>query len=164
MLDETGGFDEDFFLYCEDTDLGLRAQWLGWSCVYEPRAVVQHRYSHSAGRASALKAYYVERNRLWVLMKNFPLRLLWRAPFVSAARYLWHLALMLRGRGRAAEFGGSGAVLAWFVLRAHLSTVVRLPQLVRQRRASRRTARVTARHFAALLARHSISAREVAAH
>ena len=31
MLEELGGFDESFFLYCEDTDLGLRARWAGWS-------------------------------------------------------------------------------------------------------------------------------------
>ena len=72
MLDEVGAFDDSFFLYCEDTDLGLRARWAGWRCLYEPRAIVEHHYSHSAGRASALKAYFVERNRLFVLVKNFP--------------------------------------------------------------------------------------------
>ena len=72
MLEEIGGFDDDFFLYCEDTDLGLRARWAGWKCLYVPEAVVEHHYSHSAGRASPLKAYYVERNRLFVLVKNFP--------------------------------------------------------------------------------------------
>ena len=72
MLDEIGLFDETFFLYCEDTDLGLRARWAGWECVYVPGAVVEHRYSHSAGRASPLKAYYVERNRLYTAIKNLP--------------------------------------------------------------------------------------------
>ena len=86
MLVQIGGFDEDFFLYCEDTDLGLRARWAGWRCLYVPEAVVEHHYSHSAGRASRLKAYYVERNRLFVLAKNFPARMLAAAPFVSLAR------------------------------------------------------------------------------
>ena len=36
MLDEIGLFDERFFLYCEDTDLGLRARWAGWECAYVP--------------------------------------------------------------------------------------------------------------------------------
>ena len=72
MLEDIGGFDDDFFLYCEDTDLGLRARWAGWKCLYVPQAVVEHHYSHSAGRASPVKAYYVERNRLFVLVKNFP--------------------------------------------------------------------------------------------
>ena len=56
MLAQTGAFDAEFFLYCEDTDLGLRAAWAGWRCLYVPDAKVEHRYSHSAGRASALKA------------------------------------------------------------------------------------------------------------
>ncbi len=55
MLDEIGGFDDDFFLYCEDTDLGLRARWAGWKCLYVPQAVVEHHYSHSAGRASPVE-------------------------------------------------------------------------------------------------------------
>ncbi|HBY63085.1 MAG TPA: glycosyltransferase family 2 protein, partial [Solibacterales bacterium] len=98
MLDETGLFDEDFFLYCEDTDLGLRARWAGWRCLYVPGAVVDHRYSHSAGRASALKAYYVERNRVFTVLKNFPLRMLLRVPFAAVARYWWHLVSMRSGR------------------------------------------------------------------
>jgi len=59
MLDAIGLFEEEFFLYCEDTDLGLRARWAGWECLYAPDAVVEHRYSQSAGAASPLKAYYV---------------------------------------------------------------------------------------------------------
>ena len=116
MLDEIGLFDESFFLYCEDTDLGLRAQWAGWGCRYVPGAVVEHRYSHSAGRASPLKAYYVERNRLYTIVKNFPARMLWAAPFASIARYFWHVAALLAGRGKAAEYrqeghsGGDAAV------------------------------------------------------
>ncbi len=72
MLEEIGGFDDEFFLYCEDTDLGLRALWAGWKCFYVADAIVEHRYSHSAGRASALKAYLVERNRLYVAIEEFP--------------------------------------------------------------------------------------------
>src|SRR5581483_2151554 len=108
MLDRIGCFDDDFFLYCEDTDLGLRARWAGWKCLYVPDAVVEHHYSHSAGRASPLKAYYVERNRLFVLAKNFPASMLVRAPFVTLARYVWHFILMLRGRGSAARFRQEG--------------------------------------------------------
>ena len=104
MFDEIGGFDDLFFLYCEDTDLGLRARWAGWKCLYVPEAVVEHHYSHSAGGASPVKAYYVERNRLFVLAKNFPARMLWAAPFASLARYFWHAWYILQGRGSAARF------------------------------------------------------------
>src|SRR5258708_12685245 len=105
MLDEIGIFDESFFLYCEDTDLGLRAGWRGWECLYVPDAVVEHRYSHSAGAASDLKAYYVERNRLFLAVKNFPTGLLLLAPFYSFARYLWHIILGIQGPGKPPAFG-----------------------------------------------------------
>jgi GT2 family glycosyltransferase len=167
MLAEIGGFDADFFLYCEDTDLGLRAIRAGWQCAYVAGAQVEHRYSHSAGRASALKAYYVERNRLWVALKNFPFRMLLAAPAVTVARYFWHLAYMLQGRGKAAQFaegGGGGLNLVWLVLRAHLATLVSLPQLLAKRRAIQATSRIGAAEFTRILRRHSVGARQVASH
>jgi GT2 family glycosyltransferase len=164
MLDEIGLFDESFFLYCEDTDLGLRARWAAWECIYVPGAVVEHRYSHSAGKASALKAYLVERNRLFVIFKNFPLRDLALVPFYAMSRYAWHLIYALRGRGKAAEFqraGGSMARLPWYVLRSHLELLGRFPAIWRQRRAMRR--RLSGKQFHRLIRRYSISPRQVAA-
>jgi GT2 family glycosyltransferase len=164
MLDEIGLFDESFFLYCEDTDLGLRARWAAWECLYVPDAVVEHRYSHSAGKASALKAYYVERNRLLVIFKNFTLSDLLRVPFYETARYFWHVVYALKGRGKAAEFqseGGSLASLPWYVLRAHVELLARLPEVCRQRRRMKR--RLTAKQFRRLIHRFSIGPRQVAA-
>jgi GT2 family glycosyltransferase len=164
MLEEIGLFDESFFLYCEDTDLGLRARWAAWECLYVPDARVEHRYSHSAGKASALKAYYVERNRLFVIAKTFPLRELLLAPFYSLARYFWHWAFALRGRGKAADFqreGSSLARLPFYVVGAHLALVGRLPALWNARRRIKR--RLTARQFRRLIHGFSISPRQVAA-
>ena len=60
---------------------------------------MDHRYSHSAGRASPLKAYLVERNRLFVVAKNFPASMLWRVPFYTVVRYFWHAVALVRGEG-----------------------------------------------------------------
>jgi GT2 family glycosyltransferase len=166
MLETLGGFDDGFFLYCEDTDLGLRARWAGWKCLYVPEALVEHHYSHSAGRASPRKAYYVERNRLFVLAKNFPAPMLLTAPFVSAVRYFWHAWYLLRGRGVAARFraeGYSGARMPWYVLRAHFALALHANRLWRQRRQIRAQARITPAVFRHLVRCHSISARKVAA-
>ncbi|MEO8129330.1 MAG: glycosyltransferase family 2 protein [Bryobacteraceae bacterium] len=164
MLEEIGLFDEDFFLYCEDTDLGLRARWAGWKCLYVPAAIVDHHYSHSAGRVSSLKAYYVERNRLFAALKNFPLSMLLAAPGYAAVRYFWHVAMMFQGKGAAAEYrqSGSGLTLLWLVLKAHAAAIGRLPALLRQRRQIRKNARMTAAEFSKLLAAYSISPRQVA--
>jgi GT2 family glycosyltransferase len=166
MLEEIGLFDESFFLYCEDTDLGLRARWAGWECVYVPEAMVEHRYSHSAGRASPLKAYYVERNRLYLTIKTFTWPMLVRAPFVAMARYFWHVMSILGGRGKGAEFREAGhpaALLPFLVLRAHAAALLRLPRLLAGRRSIRATRRLTPREFQAVVAKHSIPVRQVAA-
>src|SRR5262249_7218171 len=165
LLEEAGGFDPDFFLYCEDTDLGLRARWAGWKCLYVPDAVVEHHYSHSAGGTSPVKAYFVERNRLFVLAKNFPAGMLLAAPFASVARYFWHAWYILQGRGSAARFraeGNAGPRMAWYVLRAHAALAANLGRLLRQRREIRARARITPSIFRHLVAGHSISARKLA--
>ena len=124
MLDQTGGFDADFFLYCEDTDLGLRAARLGWTCLYASDAIVDHRYSHSAGRVSPLKAYYVERNRLAVAIKNFPApMLLLAAPRrCCATSGTWSRCSAARAALPNFIAKASGAWrLAWFVFKAHMT-------------------------------------------
>jgi len=165
MLEDIGGFDDSFFLYCEDTDLGLRARWAGWKCLYAPGAVVEHHYSHSAGRASPVKAYYVERNRLFVVAKNFPGRMLLLAPLVSIARYFWHARYLLAGRGSAARFraeGNAGPKMLWYVARAHAALLANLAKVWRQRRRIRSQARITPAVFMHLMRGHAISARKVA--
>jgi GT2 family glycosyltransferase len=163
MIEQIGGMDEDFFLYCEDTDLGLRARWNGWRCVYAPGAVVEHHYSQSAGAASALKAWQIERNRLWVAAKNFPMSLLLLTPFWTLMRYAWHVVYLLQGRGTASRFTEGGVwELARVVVRAHGSLVRNWSALWRKRRAIREGALLTPRQYAALLRRHAISPREIA--
>lgn len=166
MLDQIGLFDESFFLYCEDTDLGLRARRAGWECEYVAEAKVEHRYSHSAGRASLLKAYYVERNRIYTAIKNFPLTMLLGLPVAAAARYFWHVGSMIEGVGKAAEFrqaGSSLSLLPFVVFRAHVSALYRLPMLWQKRREISRTARLTTGEFRTLLKKNSIGLRQVAA-
>ena len=165
MLEELGGFDERFFLYCEDTDLGLRARWAGWTCLYVPEALVEHHYSHSAGHASPLKAYLVERNRLFVLAKSFPASMLLAVPCVALARYFWHSWYLLEGRGSAARYraeGGAGVRLVWYVLRAHAALLIGAPWLWRERRRIQTHARINSRVFRRLIASNSMSARRIA--
>ena len=165
MLEQVGGFDDSFFLYCEDTDVGLRARWAGWKCLYVPHARVQHHYSHSSGRASGLKAYYVERNRLFCLVKNFPGAMLAAAPFASLSRYCWHLWFLLQNRGTAARFraeGNAGVKMAWYIVKAHLALIGSLGRLWRQRREIRRNARITPAVFRHLMRSYGMSVRKVA--
>ena len=165
MLDQIGLFDETFFLYCEDTDLGLRARWAGWECAYVPGAIVEHGYSQSAGRASPLKAYFVERNRMYTAVKNFPWPMLMLVKGASFVRYFWHAAFLIEGRGKASEYRQSGhslAFLLFLMFRAWVAVTFRLPRLWRERRRIYRTRRITRHEFQELLAEYSISLRRVA--
>jgi hypothetical protein len=97
MLEEIGAFDSRFFLYCEDTDLGLRARWARMEVPVRSRGRGGASLFALGGGASPLKAYYVERNRLFVLVKNFPAGMLLAAPFATAARYAGTSWYLLKG-------------------------------------------------------------------
>ena len=72
-----GGFDESFFCYCEDVDLGFRLQLAGEKVLVVPSAVVRHEGSASSGGpASDFAVFHGTRNRLWMLVKDLPAILL----------------------------------------------------------------------------------------
>ncbi|WP_028065256.1 glycosyltransferase family 2 protein [Solirubrobacter soli] len=58
-LEEIGGFDESFFLYCEDTDICVRLRAAGHAVRYEPSAIARHQEGSSAPR-SELAAIHAE--------------------------------------------------------------------------------------------------------
>ncbi|MBY0359133.1 MAG: glycosyltransferase family 2 protein [Candidatus Obscuribacterales bacterium] len=68
---ECDGFDEDFFLYFEDTDLSLRLRKLGWQCLLVPKARIEHEGNASTtGDLSIWRSYYHTRNRLLFFNKH----------------------------------------------------------------------------------------------
>ena len=136
MLDEVGLHDESFFAYCEDTDLGLRARLAGWTCAFAPKAVVRHHYSASSGHYSQMKAYLVERNRLWVAAKNFPTGRLLASPLFTLGRYVLQAWGAFSGKGAAGRFAreASRARLVGALLRAQIDGLRGLPRALRARR------------------------------
>ncbi len=74
---DVGGFDEDFFSYYEDVDLGFRLRLHGLQAYYLPSAVVHHVGSASTGKMSDFSVYHAHRNLLWTYLKNMPSALLW---------------------------------------------------------------------------------------
>ncbi|MCD6430811.1 MAG: glycosyltransferase family 2 protein [Deltaproteobacteria bacterium] len=69
---EIGGFDEDFFCFLEDVDLGFRLRLAGYRCCYVPEAVVLHEGSVVTGRQSPFSVYHGHRNLVWAFVKNMP--------------------------------------------------------------------------------------------
>lgn len=118
MLDAVGLFDEDFFLYMEDVDLAWRARAAGWRCLHVPAARVIHHHSATSGEGSPLKSFHLGRNKVWLLLKNYPARALWHhIPLVvvyDMAGVLFALAArrdVHALRGRLAGFAGAVRML-----------------------------------------------------
>ena len=73
---QAGGFDEQYFAYNEDVDLGFRLQLAGHRCLFVPRAEVLHVGSASTGRGSDTAVYYGHRNLVWTYFKDMPTSLM----------------------------------------------------------------------------------------
>jgi GT2 family glycosyltransferase len=163
MLDEIGLFDEAFFAYGDDADLGLRGRLAGWTCRYVPTAVVYHIHSATAGEFSALKAFLIERNRLFVAVKLFPLRLLLLTPVFTSVRFAYHAYGALFCVGSSGRFAAqtSRRALAEAILRAYWSGVKHLPTLWRSRYVIKRLSRLSDRDFLTMLWSNRIKLRRL---
>jgi hypothetical protein len=139
-LREAGFFDDDFFLYYEDTDLAWRLRALGWSISYQPAAVVRHIHSASSKEWSPLFTFHVDRNRLLMLTKNasapLAVREVLRYPLTTAS-------LALREVARARQSHRRPPVRPTLLrLRVCASYLRLLPAMLARRRDLARRARV----------------------
>lgn len=164
MLDEIGFFDEDFFAYCEDTDLGLRGRLAGWKAILVPDAVVRHYYSGTAGGYSPLKAFLVERNHIWVVLKNFPMRLILLLPLFTFWRYLFQFYGILIRRGSSSKFVQDFSFwrIPLVIFRAYFSALWRLPEILIQRRKIKKQQKISNKEFCLLLKKYRLGIKELA--
>lgn len=162
-LREVGLFDESFFAYCEDTDLGLRLRRSGWAAYVAPGAVVTHYYSMTAGKSSLKKLFWVERNHYWVALRSFPLRLLLTLPVATLGRFCVQLLLLARGRSSLESFisqSGLARTLG-LLLWAQICAMVRVPAVIVRRLASRSSPTIPDAEMMRLLLRFRLSAHEI---
>jgi GT2 family glycosyltransferase len=100
-----GGFDESYFCYFEDIDLGFRLRLAGHRCLYVPQAVAIHLGATTSGRESDFAVYHAHRNLVWTYLKNMPTGLL--------LLYLPHHLFV------------NVLTLGWFSLRGHPRAIFR---------------------------------------
>ncbi|MCP4154790.1 MAG: glycosyltransferase [bacterium] len=94
-------YDEDFFIFWEDFDIGWRANLLGLKTLFYPEAVVYHfrsatlergfisRFSLALARPAFIK-YHLVKNRGLVLIKNFRFKqFFWNIPFIILKDLVW---------------------------------------------------------------------------
>jgi GT2 family glycosyltransferase len=136
----------------------------GWGCALAPRAIAYHHYSRSAGAYSRLKAFYVERNRLLVLFRLFPVSLILVSPAYTAVRLALQAWGALTGRGAAGRLAETTPMiqLAVIALRAYASALRALPSILGERWRQRRRRRLRPPEFRRLLDEFRLRARDAA--
>ena len=164
MFDEIGLFDEDFFAYGDDTDIGIRGRLAGWKCIYVPSAIVLHKYSGSSSPYSELKAFYVERNRVWIAVKYFPLTILLISPYYTLVRFVLQAYGAMRGRGAAGRFTSqySKIKLLSVLFKAYFSALKGLVRVLAKRKEIKSLKKVSDNEIYSWFSRYGISAREIA--
>jgi GT2 family glycosyltransferase len=133
-------FDEEFFAYCEDVDLGWRAQLAGYACIYVPTAVVYHRLSATGG--GKIASFHTGRNFIYVLAKDYPSSLFrkhWRRVLLAQWKITWEALRAWRGEAARAR------------LRGQLSGLWNLPRMLRKRKVIQGSRAVSDGYLEALL-------------
>jgi GT2 family glycosyltransferase len=139
MLAEVGLFDEDYFAYLEDQDLGFRAQLMGWKALYEPSALAYHRMMGTSAAISNFGRYHAIRNCIYLYVKNLPAPLCWK----YLPKFLLGLALMAANDVRRRRFRA--------IAGAYLDAARHLPEILRKRRHVQASRRVDVRYVDSIL-------------
>jgi GT2 family glycosyltransferase len=119
---QVGGFDEDYFMYHEDVDLGFRLRLNRGKCLYVPDAVVHHLGSASTSIKSDFSIYQGHRNLIWSYFQNMPGWLFWK---YLPAHILANLVFLIYY-----TFQGKAACI-W---RAKWHAILGLPRAIKKRR------------------------------
>jgi len=164
MLDEIGFFSEELFAYGDDAELGMRGRLAGWNCMHAPQAVVRHHRGSTLGKLSTRRLQLIERNRVLLAVRHFPVSLLLQNPFWFAVRVMAGMLAGVRGRGEAGRFRGTGEKvrLAYALISGIVEALALVPVTWRKRRQFRReVCKLTDRQIRELISRHRISLREL---
>lgn len=124
LFDAIGLFDEDYFAYLEDVDLGLRAQAAGFKCIYVPTSIVYHLGCGTTGSGySPLVVRLSARNNWNTIVKNIPMPLLWKfLPHICFWQLYYLAVVTVRG----------GQLVPW--LKGTYEAVKLFPKMMEKRR------------------------------
>ncbi len=135
VFSELGGFDPDYFLICEDTDLCWRAWLAGYKVVIEPSSHMFHKFGWKiGGRHSGMRVYYSQKNAIITAVKNLGAARLALSLAIIGGYTLLKLAvyaLFLRRESLSALF------------RATISALIQFPRTLAKRRMIQRKRKIT---------------------
>ena len=69
IVERYGLFDENYFMYYEDTDFSIKMQQCGVMIYYVPAAKIWHKVGRSSKKITGFQEYYLQRNRLYLIYK-----------------------------------------------------------------------------------------------
>jgi GT2 family glycosyltransferase len=161
MFENIGVFDERFFAYYEDTDIGFRGQLAGWSMVYEPKSVVRHYIGGTSSRIDAyakdeaarkpvaqtdqahtpspFARYHSVKNFSYLYTKNMPGWLYWK----YLPRFWASWGMMVVSDLKRGLIGAN--------IRANWAVLMHLPGILRDRYSIQRSRKVTPAYIDAKL-------------
>lgn len=123
MLDDIGLFDDDYFAYLEDVDIGLRAQSAGYKCLYVPTAIMYHLGCGTTGSGYHPLVVRLSSQNNWnTIVKNIPLPLLLKfLPQIIYWQAYYFAVVIVRG----------GQVIPW--LHGTWNAIMLLPKMLKKR-------------------------------
>jgi GT2 family glycosyltransferase len=139
---DVGLFDEDFFAYYEDVDLGIRGNLRGWRLTFTPEAVAYHNTGTTSSRVKGFTTYQTMKNLPWVYIKNVPLRFLFS---IGIRLCLAYWGFFLRSFRRKQGL---------YAVKGVAATVWLLPKKLWERWHIQSTKKITDGEFKKLLAHH----------
>jgi len=132
VLNKIGLLDEDFFLYHEDTDICLRAKFLGYKLKLIPEAIIYHKYTEAISKN---RWFWSERNRLLSLLKFYKL------PTLILLFPFWFFM----------ELGILSYSLMdgwfWIKIKSFFASLSKVPRILRKRRKIQKTRQINDREF-----------------
>ena len=119
ILKKLRGFDESIFFYHEDHDLSWRIRLTGKRLIANPKAVIYHKYHFSRNKD---KFYYSEKNRLYLLLKNYNLKTL---VLILPAAFLVEIAELFFALSQG-----------WFIkkIKSYYEILMMVPSIIKKRK------------------------------
>lgn len=163
MIEEIGGFDEEFFAYADDAELGLRGRLAGWRAIYRPQARVYHRRGSTLGVYSSNRIQLIERNRILLVFKHFPWSLIWRNGWFYLGRMLAGATAAAKGKGEAGKVPGilPKLRLAMALFKGALRSLPLIPSMLRKRKQFQPLRKLNNRQLMDLLRRYQIPLKDL---
>jgi GT2 family glycosyltransferase len=150
MLDDIGLFDDDYFAYLEDVDIGLRAQSAGYKCLYVPTAIMYHLGCGTTGSGYHPLVVRLSSQNNWnTIVKNIPLALLFKfAPQIFYWQLYYFAVVIVRG----------GQVIPW--LEGSWRALMLLPKMLKKRAEINRKRRVPHSYMEEIIVRSEVELAE----